>query len=794
MFRMRHNTSGQLDQPSKAASAVKDGQSMIRQGLIFPVGRVLLVLGPSSIPSVEELEGFAPLKYLIPARLLKSEPIEQDLVYNPQQDQWIPCGHGLDIDPASFAAFRPGASKRLWVVKPDHTLSTLSGANEHLFAPAFEQDYSPKTLPPYLDKNKKRKVTIRNETGRRWRAMIEPYLGAGFEDFSSAGPAEVSFMPEQIDNTKQWNFEFTCNETDPVPMTLRFLTESPNGVAHDYMVEITLSGPGLCGITSVFKRLDRHSGVSVAEIRGTREHHPGNAVITVKAPDSLTKGIKLIVTNNTPYELVQQTTGRNDRPKTVSNRAPVPINIDWNTPAFRLSADGAGELPFDVDFGLVPGVELSSRREKQKHCLRIVNDQGTGLHVLSASFKEPNVYECVIQYRRQKELPNSICVAGGKGSKDGKGLYLAMGAAVNPTQAYVARIDPDSLEITATSEVFTGQNIFSAPWGAGVLSDHVVAMFGDRNLHVMNHSLQKILDAPVIDSTEDVKEFTALPYMETYNDDRQIHFTTMKQIGSGPSAKYSYKHLEKILIKYRNDLPETLEYGWSDSMDSFVGFVTTNRVAGAPRWVSPSTISPSAPQSHTGTWALCIEGGFVHIQPRPSLKIQEVRIEGAGREEAVLFDNNTALLYCAHSSPNNDGLVITRISTNNFQDKKSLTLPGAVVNMATDTRPFKTPALQYQQYRAVSLAAPGYDVLFVAHGNKIYQLNKNDLTVIRIETVELPCRFVQARWGQPQGSGRNSGVDYCWVVWAVGATYKGDGTKVDEYKSQLYKLAFLRAE
>ncbi len=180
-------------------------------------------------------------------------------------------------------------------------------------------------------------------------------------------------------------------------------------------------------------------------------------------------------------------------------------------------------------------------------------------------------------------------------------------------------------------------------------------------------------------------------------------------------------------------------------------------------------------------------------EPRPQTKRSEIRIEGAGREEAVAFDRQDPLLYTAHSKPSGDGLVITRIAIDNVNDKKSITLPGPVVDMATDTRPFTTPALRYRHYRAVSLAAGGSrDALFVTHGNTIYQLHNRDLTIVRTATVDLPCRFIDVRYAKPPG-GSHQGFSEpmeCWMIWAIGATYKGDGAKVEQFRTKLYKIGF----
>ena len=45
-------------------------------------------------------------------------------------------------------------------------------------------------------------------------------------------------------------------------------------------------------------------------------------------------------------------------------------------------------------------------------------------------------------------------------------------------------------------------------------------------------------------------------------------------------------------------------------------------------------------------------------------------------------------------------------------------------------------------------------------------------------TVELPCRLIGVTEGGPNA----------WTVYALGSYYKGDGTKVDEFKTHLYTV------
>src|SRR5262249_44818741 len=152
-----------------------------------------------------------------------------------------------------FAAFRGGESMRLWVIQPDYDLQTLAVGAETLFAPDYVFEFPTKPLPPYL--NKKRQLKITNKTGMPFVPISETYRKLGLTDFSSRGPAELtSELPDTFRPGSTETFEFKYNDTDSVSPKLRFLVERKKGVKHDYLLELTFSGPDLSTATSVFKR------------------------------------------------------------------------------------------------------------------------------------------------------------------------------------------------------------------------------------------------------------------------------------------------------------------------------------------------------------------------------------------------------------------------------------------------------------------------------------------------------------------------------------------------------------
>ena len=774
MFRFRHTTNGELDQPTKAASAVEDCESMIRRGLMVAVGRLLVVLGPSSSPPVEALEGFESLKCTFPKGPPRAKGVKQDLVYNPQQDHWIPCGHGLDVEEGTVVAFRPGASQRLWVVQRDGQIRSLINALEHLFAPEFESDFSAKKLPPALDASKKRKLTIKNDARIDFVPMSETYQMVGLTDFSSSGPAAEGrrLMPggTKLGIMTSGDFELICNESDPVPMKLRFLAERKDGVPHDYMLEVSLSGPDL-SITSVFKRLavDAQGRVSIAEVPGTRQEHGAVNRIAIQPPRPLHDGITLNIRNQTAYRLMLQNP-RYDRERFMfEDSVTGPKKINLTTPAFFVYAQGIGELHFDYDLALQPGIEVSPRSSPQTTQIRIDASKAGPLTLDSVSMKQPGTYECAVNYRVKEKL-EAIYIGDGGATKDGNSIYLPVALPSNAAMVQVWKIDANTLSAMPSAS-FSGKGVFSTPNNVAVLEKEVGAIFGDTTLHILDQNFQTKKQTTV-------PEYTAITNFIGDNEESRMFFLGFKEEQTNQPLKYRYKYTYGY---YQHDRL------WASDdvfLDSQKGYREQNRVAGAPAWVSSSTVSPMFSYRHIDTF-ICIEGGIIQIHKLVNYSVEEIRLEGTGREEAIVFEPFRELIFCAHSTPDYQRLIISRVNKKNMQEKKSITLPGPVLSMAADTKPFKTPALQYKQHRAVSMALAGYNSFFVTHGRTIYHINNDDLSIRAGMNLDLPCRIIHVKGGRPAGVAED-----CWMVWAIGAWYKGDGTNVAEYKTEIYKLMF----
>ena len=776
MFRFRQNSKGNLDQPAEAARAAKDGRSMIFRGLLVPLGRVLLVLGPSSIPQIDFMDVNGLLKYVFNKR--PTAKMTQDLVYNPQQDHWMPCGRGLQIQQTGVAGFRSTASRRLWVVESNRKAHTLSGAFEHLFSPEFFADLPSKDLPPYFGK---RKYTIKNETGLDFGPLSEVYRKAGMDDFTAWGPAEPLEVPADFNWRKTETFEFRCSEAEPAPITVRYMAYMPDGVGQDYMLEIEFQGPGHSLITSVLKRLkiDDQGNVSAAEIPGTSVHHAPGTTIVIPPAKLLLEGVKLAVKSLSGYLFAIRRPLEPIRSKNSNEYRPdKPIGITYKTPKFSLFITGAGELDVDVDFALPHGIEVSSRSAAQTKLIRINPEKAGVLHVDSVSFKEPDLYECAIRYRATKDL-EGIFIGDGLPAADGNSFYLATTppdnlSAVNTRQLNVPSFVEMGGVSVAARDVFS---IFSVPNSIGLLGDRLVGSFGANTIFLRDLTLQEkqrfTLNGP-----------TAIVAMAVHPKGTAIGLLTMKEERVGQNTKYSYSYSRKKIAQ--DKLTDVADY----SLDSVQGISAQSRVPNAPAWVPSAYIPPMSVSPDAEFAVIGIEGGLLVLDVLREFRSYVLPIAGTGRAEAVLY-GNFGEIFCAHSQANNQGLVVSYV-LRDLKRQKSLTLPGAVTNMITDTRPLKTPALQYKAPRAVSIVDVLVGSFCVSHGRTIYAIKKNDLTVESSVTVDLPCRLIQVKNDRaPHGEHPIFGFAApCYIALAIGSTYSGDGTNAGGFKTQLYRLGF----
>lgn len=804
MFRFELNEDRELDKPRKAATAIYEGKSMIRQGLLAPVGSVLAVLSPNAVPD------FDPTAMLLMGKIVSPEAdpneIPQDVVYNPQKDIWERCGHGLDNKKGAVVAFRGGASKRLWLMQPDGELYSLAGGREELFVYDYVDNYPSADLPVYL--NKTLKIDIKNDTKMRLFQMIADYVALGLDTLSSTGPVEAEPMPSMFLNDSPYPFEFSYNEADPTPITVRYMIEIESKYAKspDYMIEFTFSGPGLSSITSVFKRIaiDKQGRLSIGEVAGTLVTYPANRPfddnylrrwrrqnpgkpdpqrpIEVKRPEQFKKTFKFMVFNATPYTLYQS--GLN---------TPIPdigyyreVKVGYDTPPFSLGHPTMGDLHFDIDFTKQSGIETSSGSESQKNMIRIDLDESKGMALEIARVLNPGdppltvehrngkeeisatdgpVYVCQIVYRFKQEL-NAICIGDGVVNPKGDWLYLPVSDPTNVSAKSLWKVRASDLTITPGYKHSGGGELFSLPNSMMICQKKPLVLFGDTNLLELNDSLERV------EKTRSYGDYTAIAGMTT--DTEYIHLLAIKKEGTNEqNAKYHY-----MLVSQNYHSPKVRD---AISLDPLGGTRGGGGFTNQPAWVSSSTNFPMAGLRVPAKTAICIDGGLMVTDVRDGTA-KVVALESTGREEAIAFDETGEFIYCLHSQSNNQGLKLSRVRTDNPQAKPTtLLLPSseAVSDLITDTRGEGTPRERRKRMRAASLIMTPYrNTMFVSQGKSILQINTESMTVVRSIAVELPCRLIHV-----------TQQDSSWMIYAIGATGTSDGSSVKEYKTHLYKLA-----
>lgn len=798
MLRFDLTKGGQLEQPKKAASAVKRSgateQSMIADGLFVPVGRLLVVLSPTSVPSVDSLEQFGLQNILRhTSTSSNSGSIPQDLVYNPQKDYWGRCGHDLDVKPGAVAAFRGGDSKRLWAIQPEGEAQTLAVGSETLFAPDYVFEFPTKPLPPYL--NKKRQFRITNNTGMQFLPISETYHKAGLADFSASGPAELtSRLPDTFRSGASETFEFRYNEADPVPIQLRFLAQHAAGVKHDYMLEVTFSGADLSTATSVFKRLatDARGAVSRVEIPGTLVQHTTNNPIVLPPPKRLIEGVTLRAQNATTYQFWKEAPESRDQFEASHRYFGDEIKITYDTPAFYLFAYGAGQLDVNVDFALPAGIEISPGNEPQRKLIRINTDKSKGLHAELLPNKNETSYELKISYLRKQEL-KAVYIGDGVATERGEAIYLPVALATIQAVTQVLKINPEDLSVTPSitfQPIGPAPGAFATPNSIALSDDHVFAMFGDTDIHVMDYSLQVQDKVSVSDS------YTLATGIKCYYDNEYFLLGMKKD-----KSTFHYVLGAKFITKSRSG-PRKIMFGnvRDVSLDAVKGFREQNRIPGSPAWVSAATVSPMALSTsivspageRVREVAVGIDGGLF-VVGSSDRTIRVLALESAGREEGIVFGREGKNIYCLHSQGDNQGLRLSRVDNKTWKQTHSLSLPRGegVAELTTDTEQ-RQPGTPRKNRRAASmLCTLDEKLLFVSHGRSIFKIDAATMSLSEAYKTELPCRVFHAWWGKPT---QDSHILYgspssCTLLYAIGASYRGNGFEAKEFKTQIYKLA-----
>jgi hypothetical protein len=789
MFRFDLTTSGTLEEPRAAASAIKEDsplkESMIRKGVFVPLTKTLAVLSPTSVPSVKSLDRFGLHNVLgYEAESTASPNSPQDLVYNPQKNYWARCGHDINVEQLAVTAYRPTGSRRLWLIQPNGETHTLAVGSESLFVHDYVSSVPTAALPPYLDK--KREFTITNNTRMNFVPMGEKYHNAGLTGFAPTGPAELlSPLPEKLPSGGSATFQFRYNEADPAPTRLRFLVERPAGVKHDYFVEVTFLGRDLTAAISVFKRIaEDQGGLSVAEIPGTTVNNPTNKPIVLPAPQLLVEGIRLRVQNATTYQLWREPNG---------GAWPGELVIRSNTPAFSIYAHGAGHLHVNVDFSLPYGIEIASAGVPQRKSISIDESRSSGLRA-EVLQEVPNVgVEIRINYVGKSDIKG---VYIGDGAASGDALYIPVSTPADQRRTQILKINPENFAVIETTHtiLYSALGRFAMPNSIAVTKEGMLALF-DNEVWLMDTSMRIQTKFPYLNST--ISAFTA------HSDGDWCIIETNPSAGLGAMfSNYTY-HFQLLRGRIGKNFRQELDFHQLSQvgLDEVRAFNHQPFIPGAPNWVprstSPIALSPSleTPRGErVREAAICISGG-VFVVGNNAQGIRSLALQSARQEEAVVFGSKGVEIYCAHSQADNEGLRISRVDNKGWKQTHTLSLPRGegVANLTTDTRQ-RRPLDRDKVSRSASMVlhAQG-EWLFVSHGRSVFKIEAATLTLRDTYKVDLPCRLFHVGWGKPTPDSHplygapTSGT----LLYALGASYTGDGSPVNEnqYKTHLYKIA-----
>ena len=788
MFRFDPTTAGTLEEPRAAASAIREDtaqkESMIHEGVFVPLGRTLAVLSPSSVPSVKSLERFGlhnVLGYVAQSTTETDTP--QDLVYNPQKNYWARCGRDINVKQGAVSAYRPTGSRRLWVIQPTGETHTLAVGSESLFAHDYVSSVPTAALPPYLDK--KREFTITNSSGMNLMQMHEPYRDAGLTGFSTSGPGELlSSFPERLSNDRSATFQFRYNEADPTPVCLRFLVQREAGVKHDYFVEVTFSGRDLGSATSVFKRIieEPRGTFSVAEIPGTRANYTTDKPIVLPVPKILVEGVRLRCQNATTYTLWREY----DQGQYSANDL-----ITYNTRVFSIYAHGAGHVQVNVDFSLPSGIEIASAGAPPRKLISIDSSGSNGLRA-EVLQELANNFEFRISYVAKSDI-NGVYIGDGVATARGDALFIPVSAADNQTRTQILKIDPENLAVRETTPqiLYSVRGGFAMPNSIAVTNEAVLALF-DNEVWLMDTSLQIQTKFPYLNST--ISAFLA------HSDGDCCMIETNPNINVLLSS-YSY-HFQLLRGRVGKDFRQELNFFMGSSsvlLDDVRGFDQQPALPGAPFWVplstfpialSPSPVSPRNEQIREA--AICISGG-VFVVGNNAKTIRELALQSTRRQEAVVFGRHGLEVYCLHSQGDNEGLRVSRIDNKTWKQTHTLALPRGegVANLTTDTRQ-RRPQDRDKESRSASMVIDlDGKWLYVSHGRSIFKIEAATLALRDTFKVDLPCRLFHVWGGKPTGDTHPhwGSPSSCTLLYALGASYTGDGMKANQFKTHLYKIA-----
>ena len=137
---------------------------MVADGLLVPVGRMLVVMNPTSVPSVDSLEQFGLQNTLsIYEHIVAADAFRRILFTTRKRIIGRDVVTIWTSNLTRVAAFRGGDSTTSVGDSARQRGADVGGGSESLFAHDYVFEFPTKPLPPYL--NKKRQFKITNNTG-----------------------------------------------------------------------------------------------------------------------------------------------------------------------------------------------------------------------------------------------------------------------------------------------------------------------------------------------------------------------------------------------------------------------------------------------------------------------------------------------------------------------------------------------------------------------------------------------------------------------------------------------------
>ena len=786
MYRFGVTSNGELGPPHRAASAVNDeGVSMIKMGTVVPIGSLLAVLDPSALPAfltnpgdpITALLNVAGFKVSALQSNLRANDVPQDIVYNPQKDDWVACGRGLKVDAGTVVGYRGGKSPRLWAAKPDGTWFKLAGANEKAFAPEFVYQYTTKPLPPALDGV--REFTLTNRTGIELVPLDAVCQKGALPGFESDGPAELlSPMPQKLGTFGRYTFKVAYSKDDLSPVTLRLMAGGCRGPR--YFLEVNLTGADLQRISYGFKRLAEDG--TVASVPSASEARVGNEV-TVTLTGTLGQKASLYVMNQTPYNSLSLDPSPGPQATTVWDR----VEINYQTPRFKVyvsGQEGLGHVWVDTDF-TVSGereCEVAAGNEPQRCRIRL-NPDGlsklevqsqmlTSSHVRMVEFEKfdgskfrispsnLDVYVNTCQVQPPSRLVlDSVRLGDGVLTRDGKYIFVPVAKPDDVKKVRIVRIDTQSLE-TAELAADSPGHVFSLP-NAVVLSDKdCIAMFGEPAYYKSTFKFEN----PSKRVVPGYKEFVAIAASPAGG----LYYLSKTSPGDSLDVQPNYTLVvEPSPQTSRTEIP----------LNDF-----RHNVKSPPLAVSPDG-NTAVVGDHAGMLIIDVPGKRVQVFRNYAILYNPAY---------VAFSHDGQWIYSLHHAYANNlnrqmsranDIVLTRVRVGRINETQSIRFPEVTGDYAVTgrTNPTFRPGDITKEWQAgLALAVtPDNQSIFVSIGLTIMKVTASNMQPQQWRaTTELPSRLV----GVKERPGGN------WVVYSLGSIYVGDGTRVDEYKTQLYAI------